>query len=75
MKKTCAGINSFSGGAAAGLGAGDLLTASPLGAVQRLGREFSKKLSSCDCPKPPAASCRTKELLGSAFCPGPKEPL
>lgn len=36
-KKSCAGINSFSGGAAAGIGARELLSASLLSAEHRLG--------------------------------------
>lgn len=38
-KQACAGINSFSGGAAAGIGARELLSASLLSAEQRLGWE------------------------------------
>lgn len=38
-KENGAGINSFSGGVAAGMGVQDLLLASPLGAVQRFGPE------------------------------------
>ena len=43
------------------------------------GNLVSKKLLSCDSPDniktSLAASCRTEELLGSAFCPGAKEQL
>lgn len=38
-KQNGAGINSFNGGVAAGMGVQDLLLASPLGAVQRFGLE------------------------------------
>lgn len=47
QKKTCAGINSFSGGATAGIGARELLSASLPGSVWD-GDLASKKLWSCD---------------------------
>lgn len=52
MKKKnqpCAGINSFSGGAAAGIGARELLSASLLSAEKRLGWGSGfQELWSCD---------------------------